>query len=332
MSITATGTPRIGIKQKKPQSGGYTSNSITRKTNTLLNVVFAVYCILCVAPLILIFTVSITDSASLVEQGYTFFPKVLSLTSYRYLFLDPSKIIRAYGMSIAVCTIGTLTSVIMVMLYAYPLSRKSFKARNFFAFYIFFTMLFNGGLVPWYIMYTKYLGLKDNPVMLVIPGLVSAFNVLIVKTFFSLNLPDSILESAKIDGAGEGRIFVSIVIPLSTPVIATIGAVLRADVLERLVCVPVVHRQPQVLQHSVRHVPGAENGGIPHILPGAKRSRHAGRVGEGALRDTANGNGHYRYRSYRICVSILSEILHQGPDHRRRQGISRTCTHPFSHC
>ena len=223
MSITATGIPVVKSKPQKPNSGGYTSNSITRKTNTLLNILFTVYCVLCVAPLILIFTVSITDSAALVEQGYTFFPKTLSLTAYRYLFSDPSKIIRAYGMSVAVCTIGTLTSVIMVMLYAYPLSRKTFKGRNFFAFYIFFTMLFNGGLVPWYIMYTKYIGLKDNPVMLVLPGLVSAFNVLIVKTFFSLNLPDSILESAKIDGASEGRIFVSIVIPLSTPVIATIG-------------------------------------------------------------------------------------------------------------
>jgi putative aldouronate transport system permease protein len=223
MSITATGIPLSKMKPQKPHSGGYASNSITTRTNTLLNILFSVYCILCVAPLILIFTVSITDSAALVEQGYTFFPKTLSLTSYRYLFLDPSKIIRAYGMSIAVCTIGTLTSVIMVMLYAYPLSRKNFRGRNFFAFYIFFTMLFNGGLVPWYIMYTKYLGLRDNPVMLVLPGLVSAFNVLIVKTFFSLNLPDSILESAKIDGANEGRIFVSIVIPLSTPVIATIG-------------------------------------------------------------------------------------------------------------
>jgi len=207
----------------KKKLGGYTSNSISLKSNVLLNTLFILYCILCVAPLILIFTVSITESKALVEQGYTFFPKALSLSTYRYLFLDPTKIVRAYGMSIAVATIGTLTSITMVLLYAYPLSRKSFRQRNFFAFYIFFTMLFNGGLVPWYIMYTKYLGLRDNPAMLVIPSLVSAFNVLIVKTFFSLNLPDSVLESAKIDGAGEGRIFVSIVLPLSTPVIATIG-------------------------------------------------------------------------------------------------------------
>jgi len=211
------GTPR------KRAGQGFSGNSISRKTNSMFNLLFALYCVICVAPLILIFTVSITDSASLVEQGYTFFPKVLSTTAYKYLFTDPSKIIRAYGMSIAVCVIGTFLSTLMVLLYAYPLSRKNFKGRNFFAFYIFFTMLFNGGLVPWYMMYTKYIGLRDNPVMLVIPGLVSAFNVLIVKTFFTLNLPDSVLESAKIDGASEGRIFVSIVLPLSTPVIATIG-------------------------------------------------------------------------------------------------------------
>ncbi len=219
-------TPVINASKDTPRKRaghGFAGNNISRKTNSVFNLLFSLYCVICVAPLILIFTVSITDSASLVEQGYTFFPKVLSATAYKYLFLDPSKIIRAYGMSIAVCVIGTLTSTLMVLLYAYPLSRKNFKARNFFAFYIFFTMLFNGGLVPWYIMYTKYIGLKDNPVMLILPGLVSAFNVLIVKTFFSLNLPDSVLESAKIDGASEGRIFVSIVLPLSTPVIATIG-------------------------------------------------------------------------------------------------------------
>ncbi len=198
-------------------------NQISRKVNVLLNSVFALYCLFCVAPLILIFMVSITDELALVEQGYTFFPRLVSFNSYKYLFLDPTKIVRAYGVSIVVAIVGTFLSVLMVMLYAYPLSRKSFRYRNFFAFFVFFTMLFNGGLVPWYIMYTKYFSLRDNPAMLVIPGLVSAFNVLIVKTFFTLNLPESILESAKIDGAKESRIFVSLVIPLSKPVIATIG-------------------------------------------------------------------------------------------------------------
>jgi putative aldouronate transport system permease protein len=207
----------------KTFSSNYRSNAISKKANFVFNFIFSIYCFLCIAPLILIFMVSITKEKSLVENGYSFFPSQISFTTYRYLFLDPEKIFRAYGVTISVCVIGTILGVILTMLYAYPISRKSFKYRNFFSFYIFFTMLFNGGLVPWYILYTKYLHMQNKPAMLVIPALVSAFNVLIVKTFFSLNLPDSVLESARIDGASEARTFMSIVIPLSTPVIATIS-------------------------------------------------------------------------------------------------------------
>lgn len=201
----------------------YLQNSISRPADFTFNLIFIIYCICCVAPLILVFMVSITKESSLVENGYSFFPKEISFYTYKYLFLDPEKIIKAYGVTIFCAVVGTLLSVICVMLYAYPISRKSFKYRNVFAFYIFFTMLFNGGLVPWYIMWTKYFHMSNNIFMLIIPQLCSAFNVLIVKTFFSLNLPDSILESARIDGASEFRTFRSIVIPLSTPVIATIG-------------------------------------------------------------------------------------------------------------
>jgi len=109
------------------------------------------------------------------------------------------------------------------MMYSYPISRKSFKYRNFFSFFIFFTMLFQGGLVPWYILYTKYLGLKNNLIALVMPAVMNAFYVLITKTFFSLNIPDSVLEAARIDGASEFNIFFTIVIPMSKPVIATIA-------------------------------------------------------------------------------------------------------------
>ncbi len=202
---------------------GYRANTISRKSDFLFNAIFFVYSICCLAPLILVFMVSITDEKSLVENGYTFFPSKITFYTYRYLFLDPEKIIRAYGVTIGVAVVGTILSVILIMLYAYPLSRKNFKYRNFFSFFIFFTMLFNGGLVPWYIMWTKYFHLSNNLAMLIIPSLVSAFNVLIVKTFFRLNLPDSVLESARMDGASEIRTFVSIVIPLSVPVIATIG-------------------------------------------------------------------------------------------------------------
>ncbi|TYQ16867.1 UNVERIFIED_CONTAM: putative aldouronate transport system permease protein [Acetivibrio alkalicellulosi] len=201
----------------------YELNSISSKTNMVFNILFSIYCIACLAPLLLIFMVSITDEVSLVENGYSFFPSKISFSAYQYLFMDFEKILRAYGVTIGVCVIGTVLSVLLTMLFAYPISRKSFKYRNFFSFYIFFTMLFQGGLVPWYILYTRYLRLEDSLLALILPPLVTAFNVLVVKTYLAANLPEAILESARIDGASEFRIFFSIVIPLSVPVIATIG-------------------------------------------------------------------------------------------------------------
>ncbi len=198
-------------------------NSISKKVNALIVAGFSIYCIVCIAPLILIFMVSITSESSLITNGYSFFPSDITFSTYKYLFLDSEKLVRAYGVTISVCIIGTISCVLMTMFYAYPISRKSFKYRNFFSFFVFFTMLFQGGLVPWYILYTQYLKLQNNPAVLVIPALVSAFNVLIMKTFFSNNLEDAILESARIDGASEMRIFFKIIIPLSKPAIATIG-------------------------------------------------------------------------------------------------------------
>lgn len=207
----------------KASRSSFHSNSISRVSNAIFNCGFIIYCVVCLAPLLLIFMVSITSESSLVTNGYSFFPTEISFTTYKYLFMDSEKLFRAYGITIGACIIGTFFSVLLTMMYAYPISRKSFKYRNFFSFFMFFTMLFQGGLVPWYILYTKYLHLQNNPAVLVIPALLNAFNVLIMKTFFNTNLPDSILESARIDGASEFRIFYTIVVPLSTPAIATVG-------------------------------------------------------------------------------------------------------------
>lgn len=198
-------------------------NSISSSTNLILNVLFAIYCIMCIAPLILIFMVSITDQTSLAVNGYSFFPSKISLDAYKYLFSDLGKLFRSYGVTIFTCVVGTFFCVLFTMLYAYPISRKSFKYRNFFSFFIFFTMLFQGGLVPWYILYTKYLRLQNNIIALIMPAVMNAFYVLVAKTFFTINIPDSVLEAARIDGASEFRIFYKIVIPMSTPVIATIA-------------------------------------------------------------------------------------------------------------
>lgn len=199
------------------------SNSISGTSNVILNILFLFYVFLCICPIILVFMVSITSESALNKNGYSFFPEKISFLAYSYIFSDAAQIIRSYGVSLFITIFGTFLSVFITALYAYPLSRKDFKYRNAFTFFVFFTMLFNGGLVPWYMVYAKFLNLKDNLLVLILPLLLSPMHVLIVRTFFKNSIPDSIIESAKIDGAGEFRIFFSIVLRLSTPVLATIA-------------------------------------------------------------------------------------------------------------
>lgn len=198
-------------------------NQISNGANLAVNIFFILFCLLSFLPIALIFTISITDSKSLITQGYTLFPKAVTFENYSYLFSDPHKILNAYKITIETTVLGTIISVIMTMLYAYPISRNNFKYRNIFAFILFFTMLFQGGLVPWYILYTHYLHLRNTIMALIMPGFLSAFNVLIVRTYFKSSIPDGIIEAAKIDGSGEFNTFLKIVVPLSMPVIAVVA-------------------------------------------------------------------------------------------------------------
>lgn len=212
------------VKQKKKSRKHEENfNAISVKSNVIINIFFILVCLVSIFPIILIFMVSITDQKSLLEQGYTIFPKVMSFETYNYLFSGSDRILSAYGITIETTVLGTLISVAMTMLYAYPISRSSFKYRNVFAFILFFTMLFQGGLVPWYILYCRYLNLRNTLMALIMPGFLSAFNVLIVRTFFRNSIPEEILEAAKVDGAGEFYTFIKIVLPLSTPALATVG-------------------------------------------------------------------------------------------------------------
>ncbi|MGG1519318.1 carbohydrate ABC transporter permease [Paenibacillus oryzisoli] len=205
----------------KTESNNY-SNRISGLANFLLVVMFTVLSIVCLYPLLLVIAVSFTDEHTIITSGYNIFPKVFSTFAYEYLFQDAEKIFRGYGVSIVVTVIGTIVSLLLTALFAYPISRKDMPYRNFLSFVVFFTMLFAGGLVPWYLTYSAA-GLKDTLAALIIPHLVAPFNVIIMRTFFANTIPVSLIESAKIDRAGELRIFAQIVMPLSLPVLATIG-------------------------------------------------------------------------------------------------------------
>ncbi|MBE7022848.1 MAG: carbohydrate ABC transporter permease [Ruminococcaceae bacterium] len=178
--------------------------------------------ILCLIPFIVVVSVSLTDEATLNEFGYSIFPKTFSLDAYKYIFLDPEPIIRSYGVTIASTVVGTVLAVLVMSFLAYPLSRQDFKFKSVVSFYVFFTMLFSGGLVPSYMLITQYLYLKDNFWVLVLPGLVTPFHVILFRTFFQ-QLPGELFDAAKIDGCSDVRMIFQVVLPLSKPVFATVA-------------------------------------------------------------------------------------------------------------
>lgn len=196
---------------------------VSKRSGVVIHAFFIFYAALCILPLILVLSISLSDETTVIANGYRFIPETFSVSAYEFLFKDMDQIIRSYGVSIFVTVVGTIISVALTACYAYPLSRSDLPYRGFFAFFIFFTMLFNGGLVPWYLVYVNLLDLKNTMWVLIMPMLMSPFFVLVMRTFFSSSIPMSILESARVDGAGEFRTFVRIVLPLSLPVLATVA-------------------------------------------------------------------------------------------------------------
>lgn len=197
------------------------TNTKSLMSKSLVYIIVALFSIFCLLPFLLIISGSITEESSIQKFGFALIPKKVSFYSYRYLFLDFTKIFNGYKVSMLVTVVGTAVSLMVTALMAYPLSRRDLKYRNFFSFFAFFTLLFNGGMVPWYITCTR-LGLKDTLIALILPYTISAWNMFLLRNYFK-SIPDAIHESAKIDGAGELKTFFSIIFPLSLPGIATVG-------------------------------------------------------------------------------------------------------------
>lgn len=215
---TKTKNKTFTKKKKKAYNEGFTGI-----TNIIANIILAVSAIACVFPFIFVIIISLTSEQSLLEHGYSIFPKEWSLDAYKYLLQSGGALAQSYMVTIAVTILGTIINVSMVSSYAYAISRKGFKYRRQFTFLVFFTMLFGGGMVPSYIVMTQVLGLKNTIWALILPLAFNSFNIIVMRTFFQKSVPDSIIESARIDGASEFRIFTKIVIPLAIPGIATIA-------------------------------------------------------------------------------------------------------------
>ncbi len=187
-----------------------------------LKLFFMVMCILVVCPFILLISVSISNETDIANYGYAFLPRQIDFSAYKYVLKNPQTIIDAYGVTATFSILSMVLGVLLMSMMAYPLSRKKLRGRTQLSFYLYFTMLFNGGMVPAYILITRYLHLDDNIWVYIIPSLISPWYVFMIRTSFQ-SLPEEIIESAHVDGAEEYTIFFRIVLPLSKPILATVA-------------------------------------------------------------------------------------------------------------
>ncbi len=200
------------------------SSKSEKRFGTVATVVMVLLSLICIFPIVLLFMSSITSESSLLENGYSLFPKEIGFDAYRYLWFSRGQILKAYVMTIATTAIGTTISITITTLLAYPLSRKNLPGRNLIAFFIFFTMLFNGGMIPSYMMWTQMFHIKDTFLALILPSLLlSGFAVIMMRTYFATNIPENIVEAAMIDGSSEVKILIHIVLPMSKPILSTVG-------------------------------------------------------------------------------------------------------------
>ncbi len=179
---------------------------------------------ICLIPFILLVMSSISSEDSIIQNGYSFIPEHFSGKAYEYLWAHWGELGRAYGVTVFITVFGTAASLAMTTMLAYPISRQDLPLKNFWSLLVFFTLLFNGGLVPSYLIYTQVFEIKNTIWALIVPGLLmNGFYVLLVRTFFLTSVPPALIEAAQIDGAGEIKAFYKIVLPLSMPILATIG-------------------------------------------------------------------------------------------------------------
>ena len=190
--------------------------------NLISYTIITIVSLICLIPFLLVLAGFLTEEKEIIMNGYSLFPSKLSLAAYKTALKEPMNILRAYGVTISLTVLGTSLGLFIVAMTGYVLQRKDFALRNKISFFFYFTTLFSGGLVPWYILMVKYLHLKDNYLALLLPPLLSVFNIIIMKSYIS-GIPQALTESAKIDGAGDFQIFIKIIIPLLKPALATVG-------------------------------------------------------------------------------------------------------------
>ena len=193
-----------------------------KKHQIILKLFFIILCLLIVFPFWLLVSASFSSSESLAINGYQIWPKPFDLSAYQYVFANPTQILRAYAITFVFAILSMFLSLVLMSMIAYPLARTGLRGKKAINFFLYFTMLFHGGLVPTYILISKVLHLNDTIWVYIIPGLINPWYVFMIRTFFK-GIPEEILEAATIDGATEYRIYATMIIPLSKPVLATVA-------------------------------------------------------------------------------------------------------------
>ena len=198
-------------------------NCVSVGTEAVFHVLIGLFSVCCIIPFIFVIIISFSSKESITTIGYSFIPTSWSMDAYQYAFNKLPQIWRSYFNSIYITVIGTVLSTTMCAMYAYVLYRPDFKFRSFFNFLSFFTMIFGGGLVPTYIVSKQLLGLSENYAALIVPLLVSPFNIIVMRSFFKSSVPLELIEAATIDGSGEYSTLFRVVVPIAKPGIATIA-------------------------------------------------------------------------------------------------------------
>jgi len=198
-------------------------NQISQPVNVILHIIFIIGVVFCVYPVLIIIGSSLTDELTLAQFGYNIIPRVFTTNAYKYVAATGLTVVRAYGVTIFATVFGTLFSVAFTSMFSYPLARTEFPWRRHFSLFIYITMVFGGGLIPYFIVITRFLHLGNTLFVLFVPAMFGGYNAFVLRTFINRNIPSELIESARIDGSTEFNTYTKIVVPLSKAGLATIA-------------------------------------------------------------------------------------------------------------
>lgn len=210
-------------KDKSEMDENSRFGNVSKKSNIIMNIIMATLAFLCIIPFVFVVIISFTSENALKLNGFSFFPKELSFEAYKYVITSSDQLLKSYGVTIVITILGTIVGLFFISTYAYAISRRTFAYKKFFTTLAFIPMLFGGGMVSFYMVVTKFLHLKNSIWALILPMCMNSWYIIVLRTFFKTSVPDAVIESAKIDGASEWRLFFQIVLPISLPGMATIA-------------------------------------------------------------------------------------------------------------